>query len=386
MFRKLAILVIALFCNLWVTLPAQAATAFTCPDAGIFNELIGGVCWSQMFPVRIAGVTMFGGNGGVPSAANSQVMCICGGSLKHMTLPSIGFSIGFWQPSMLLEATSHPFCFPSLGGIDIGSEDTGGIALSGSWGGNIADKAGLKGGNKDGYFNAHLLSFPLLWMMDIFNVPNCNGGFSGMDVVLQSEFYPTWNNDLLAMLESPEEVLFANTVGMVGEAGECAAETAGAQPIDDMYFTAGCWGLLYPMVGNNLTDGDPIRTSSLDTARLLALGFRMGLLKRTVGTNVVCGPKRTFVIPKQQYKMQILFPNDETGNNPNPGVPTSVSQSGGVNIVASPVSSNDCTHWIGQTPLTWGEWDDQPGTGENYVYLIWQWTDCCLGVLGGGTA
>lgn len=363
--------------------PAFASTPFTCPSANIFSELIGGVCWSQMFPIRVAGVTMFGGNGGVPSGANDSVICTCGGSLSHLSLPEIGLSLGMWQPSMLVSAVSHPFCFPALGGIDIGGEDTSGIALSGTWGGNIAKSSGIST-DKTGFFNVHLLTFPLLWMMNIFNVPDCNGdGYDGMDIVLQSEFYPTWDNSLLAMLESPEEVLYANPVGMVAEAGECAYETAGGEPIDDMYFTAGCWGLLYPMVGTNLTDGDPIRTSSLDSARLLAMGFRLGILRRTVGKKVVCGPKRTYVIPKDQYKMQIIYPNDETGNNPNPDVPTSVPQSGGVNIVASPVQSSSCSHWIGQTPLQWGEWDDQPGTGGNYIYLVWQWTDCCLGILGG---
>lgn len=362
---------------------SHAENRFTCPSAGIFNELIGGVCWSQLFPIRIAGVTMFGGNGGVPDDADSKIMCNCGGSLKHLSLPRIGFTLGMWQPTILVSAVSHPFCFPSLGGINIGGEDTGGVALSGAWGGSQAPSDSVKNSNA-GYYNTHILTFPLLWMMNIFNVPLDNGtGYSGMDVLLQSEFYPTWNHDLLAMLESPEEILYAGPVGMVGAAGECIHEFAGGKPIDPMYFTAGCWGLLYPMVGTNTVNGDPIRSSSLDTTRLLALGFRLGFMRRSMGKSVVCGPRRTYVLPKQQYKFQIIFPNDETNDNPNPGVPTSIHQSGGVNINASPVMTNGCTHWIGQSPLQWGEWDGQPGTGGNFVYLGWQWTDGCLGVIGG---
>jgi conjugal transfer pilus assembly protein TraU len=362
---------------------ARATNQFTCPDAGVFNELVGGVCWSQMFPIRLAGVTMFGGTSGVPSSADSNIACTCGGSLKHLSLPSFGFTLGMWQPSNLIEAVSHPFCFPSLGGLDIGGSATGGIGLSGSWGGQHAVTHGITQ-SKSGYFNVHVLTFPLLWMLNVFNVPMCNGGgYTGMDILLQSEFFPTWNNDLLAMLESPEEVLYSGILGQVASAGECADEFAGGEPIDSLYFTAGCWGSLYPMVGNNLNSGNPIRTSSLDAARMLALGFRLGIMRRTVGSAVICGPKRTYVIPKQQYRLQILYPNDETGNNPNPGVPTSVTQTGGVNIIASPVQTSNCAHWIGKSPLQWGEWDDQPGTGGNYVYLVWQWTDCCLGVLGG---
>jgi TraU protein. len=87
---------------------AQVATM--CPDAGIFKELIGGVCWSAMFPLRVAGMTWFGGNSGVPNGASSGAVCICGGSLRHLQLPTIGTQIGYWQPSMLIEAVSHPFC------------------------------------------------------------------------------------------------------------------------------------------------------------------------------------------------------------------------------------------------------------------------------------
>ncbi len=361
--------------------PAYASGTITCPNAGLFNELIGGVCWSQLFPVRLAGVTLFGGSSGVPNAADSQIACVCGGSLKHLTLPKIGLTIGLWQPTLLLSAVSHPFCFPSLGGIDIGGEDSTGMGLSGSWGGTQAASDDIKV-HHEGYFNVHVLTFPLLWMMNIFNIPLCNAtGYKGMDILLQSEFYPTWNNSLLAMLESPEEVLYAGPVGDIAAAGECADEFAGGEPIDDMYFTAGCWGDLYPMVGQNLVNNDPIRTSSLDTTRILALGFRLGIMRRSVGSSVICGPKRTFVLPKQQYRLQILYPNDETSSNPNPGVPTSVPQDGGVNIQAAPIETNSCAHWIGKSPLQWGEWDDQPGTGANYVYLGWQWTNCCMGVL-----
>jgi len=278
---------IALLISILSAPEGYAETPFTCPSANIFNELIGGVCWSQLFPIRVAGVTMFGGNGGIPNDADGNVACVCGGSLKHLELPRIGFTLGMWQPTLLVSAVSHPFCFPSLGGIDIGGEDTGGIALSGAWGGSDADSESINNVNA-GYYNAHIVTFPLLWMMNIFNVPLDNGtGYSGMDVLLQSEFYPTWNHDLLAMLESPEEILYAGPVGMVAAAGECAKEFAGGKPIDQLYFTAGCWGLLYPMVGTNAVNGDPIRTSSLDTARLLALGFRLGFMRRSVGSSVV---------------------------------------------------------------------------------------------------
>lgn len=342
----------------------SAVGSFVCPSDGIFSELISGVCWEAMFPIRIAGVTMFGGSSGAPSNADSRVGCVCGGSIKNLTLPTVGVTVGFWQPSMLIEDVSHPFCFPSLDGAflnDNNASDFNTGAFAGSWGGNVGSSPG--GQTKNTAFqNVHILTFPLVNMMQLLNIPSCNVGFKGMDVYLMSEVLPTWNNDLLSMLASPEALLFANPLNSLAEIGECADEAAGGSPLDDMYWTAGCWGGLYPMNGHESNGDDPIRNSSLDAARMLAMGFRLGWLQDTVGTNNVCGSNTSYVIPKDQYRFQLIYPHNET-NNP----------------------YGQCTNWIGQSPLKWGEWDQQPGSGQNYVYLIWQWTDCCLGIIGGPT-
>ncbi|ACK78527.1 TraU family protein [Acidithiobacillus ferrooxidans] len=384
---------------------AQVATL--CPDAGVFNELIGGVCWSALFPLRIAGMTWFGGNSGVPNGASSGFMCECGGSWSHLQLPTVGVQIGYWQPTMLMEAVSHPFCSPVLGGVSLQPDSTVGSQWTGSWGGNVG--TGVSTGNKNStFFNVHLWTFPLITMMQLANIPDCNTGYSGMNLMLMSEVFPTWNDDLLSFLASPEELLYDNPIGLLGATEECAQESLGAQPIDDEYWTAGCWGLLYPMVGSNLGGNDPIQASNIDVARMIAMGFRLGFLERTMGNSTLCGPRRTYVLPKAQYRFQILFPNDETNQEPNASVTApnvsaqpsggsmppanyvtpaasnqgTLPQNGGVNIQAPPTQSGECTHWMGQTPFQWGEWDTQPATGGNYVYLVWQWTNCCLGLIG----
>lgn len=402
-----ASLALGLLCSV-PALASGAQVATMCPDAGVFKELIGGVCWSAMFPLRVAGMTWFGGNSGVPNGAASGATCICGGSLKHLQLPTIGIQIGYWQPSMLIEAVSHPFCSPVLGGVSLDPSSTVGNQWTGSWGGDVGNGVTTAQHNST-FFNVQLWTFPLITMMQLADIPDCNTGYHGMNLMLMSEVFPTWNNDLLSFLASPEELLYDNPVGLLGATEECAQESVGAQPIDDEYWTAGCWGLLYPMVGSNLGGDDPIQASSLDVARMLAMGFRLGFLERTTGNSVVCGPRRTYVLPKAQYRFQIMFPNDETNQEPNASVTApdlsdsqqqgesmppanyvtpaasnqgTVAQNGGVNIQAPPTQSGECTHWMGQTPFQWGEWDSQPGTGSNYVYLVWQWTNCCLGIIG----
>jgi len=39
---------------------------------------------------------------------------------------------------------------------------------------------------------------------------------------------------------------------------------------------------------------------------------------------------------------------------------------------------DNCCHWIGESTFKWGEHRTIPGTGEDYVYLIWRYTECCL--------
>ena len=134
-----------------------------------------------------------------------------------------------------------------------------------------------------------------------------------------------------------------------------------------------------------------------------------------MGSASLCGPKYTEVMPKEQFRWQMIFPNNEGTAVPNSpaaaassaggvspagtsSMPASMPQSGmltsdNAQTILSPSQTNAalqqvtngsmCTHWTGQAPLTWGDWLGQPGTGSNYVYLVFQWTDCCMGLIGG---
>lgn len=383
-------------------LTAPSVGGVMCPDAGIFNELIGGVCWSAMFPIRIAGVNVIsiGKGSPVPTEATTQSLCYCKGDISQGQMPTIGIPIGFWQPAWLGEAVSAPFCMPALGGLRIGGSSGLSQLFSGSLGGTVAAKPGADA-TRAGFYNVHLWTFPLVSMMNIINIPSCNTGYNGWNLFGLSETEPQWNDDLTAALIWPEASVLSGPIGFLGAVGECLAETAMQSPINSMYWTAGCWGTLFPNSGSLSNNVDPIQGSSLDIAKFMSGQYRLGFGYLTEGDNAVCGAVHTEVMPKDQFRMQILYPNDETNNTPNTGVPSTVSQAdinpgttlnGTAQTTLSPAqssaltgkmqSSGTCTHWLGETPLTWGEWDDQPGTGGNYVYMIWQYTDCCMGMFG----
>ena len=389
------------------TQAAPTPSNFQCPDAGVFNELVGGVCWSSMFPIMISGEPLpLGNNDVVPNGAvKNQPSCYCAGNSKTGELPRLGIPIGYWQPSLLIEVVPHPYCMPALGGVYPGGTGSG-LMFSGGIGGHDSDLP-KDGEQQANFWNVHEWSFPLVSMLNMLNVPNCGTGYNGMNLMNMSEVQPQWNDDLTAELLWPESSVLAGPVGTFGAVGECLKELPpGSQPINDMYWTAGCWGLLFPPDGNTTSDPDPIQDSNLEAARFLSTEYRLGFGVQTMGSASMCGPKYAQIMPKTQFRYQLVYPNDETtsvankssGAAPAP-LPASSPQTSmpystdNANTVLSPAQTNSqlgsilnagvCTHWTGQTPLEWGEWLGQPGTGDNYVYIVFQWTDCCMGIIGG---
>ncbi|MDQ9723396.1 TraU family protein [Acinetobacter baumannii] len=54
-------------------------------------------------------------------------------------------------------------------------------------------------------------------------------------------------------------------------------------------------------------------------------------------------------LPKNQYRFSLFYPSPETTNN----------------------------HALGESELLWGMARTIPSVGEDPVYVIWRWLDCC---------
>jgi conjugal transfer pilus assembly protein TraU len=89
----------------------QAADSLTC--TGRFPNPITEICWSCILPISIGSATIanFDAQEDIPNPSNP--VCSCGVN------PTIGLSIGFWEPARHVEAVRKPFCLASLGGIDL---------------------------------------------------------------------------------------------------------------------------------------------------------------------------------------------------------------------------------------------------------------------------
>src|SRR4051812_24861605 len=92
----------------------QTATAGTC--TGKFMNPLTDICWSCIFPLSIGSATIL--NMGQEDIENvGSPICMCG----PPPFGKIGVSIGFWEPARQVDVTRTPWCFTSLGGINMGS-------------------------------------------------------------------------------------------------------------------------------------------------------------------------------------------------------------------------------------------------------------------------
>lgn len=353
-----------------------------CPNSKLLSEkIVNDICWGAMFPIRLGGADLnFGTDSTAPADATKDSMCWCGGNLSEGKLPIIGITTGMWMPTRLVELTRQPYCLVSMNGARI-SNSTASSGGPRTVGGNRH-----KGGSNSqsaknlGQYNMHYYTFPLMSMLDLLDVNSCNpDGSTEFDVAILSEMFPNWYDESLSALLNPEAMLFANPVALAAQPVDCIAASAG-KPLDEVHWMAGCWGGIYPYSGTIPNNRSIVQATSLAAAKGLAMMSRLGILRRSVGDDAYCSNPIMPVLKKTQYKMQMVYPLAEAASGSSTS--TTAGRSDGVEEVDPRTAfSSSCTHPIGSTTLRWGEWRSKPAVGEDHVYLMWQWVDCCLGNL-----
>lgn len=74
-----------------------------------FLNPVTDIGWSCIFPMRIAGVQIVGGEENA-SPSDSPV-CVCKGG----AVPTIGLKTSFWEPKRIIDTVSDPYCMMPLG-------------------------------------------------------------------------------------------------------------------------------------------------------------------------------------------------------------------------------------------------------------------------------
>ncbi len=313
---------------------------YVCPRADIFGKVLQDIPWSSLLPVYIGGTFAGTGSSPVPENASRKRVCGCKDSLGLM---NYGVVMGLWEPAFLIEFTRKPGCFPVLGTELPLPEST--VGSLGSGGDAVTDIS---------FFHAHLYSFPLFTMLNIFSDLNCGRSeYQDMDLLYASELDPVWQSELRALREIPESRVTANAAGVASCSQDAIAAYRG-EVNTALPHCAGAWGYLYPLTGWAGSSGGVSENTSLLTARLLTLLHHRGLLRNTMGDQALCQGEHSLYADKSMYRFSMIYP----------------------------VAESASTHFWGEPVSRWqGDLRIPPGFHEA-VYVVWRYRNCCLGAGG----
>jgi len=303
--------------------------------SGRFPNPITDVCWKCMFPLKIgpATVATFG-----QLDAGDAAPAVCACPAPPPVFIRVGVGTSFWEPSRMAEAVRDPFCSPTLGGISLASLP--GILKDGGGDNDVS-------GDGSGFYQVHWMLFPLLNWMSILTDTVCVQPES-FDVMMISELEPTWNNDMLALIFSPEAVLFSNIIAAAACGADCVAASVGF-PLDPLFWCAGCLGSLYPLSGNVVGHQSGVQSSLLAVLRMHTKLHRTFVSFDMGSTETMCLPLPLPIMRKSAYKTQMMFPIPDT-------------------FFAHPYGRSTAISGVGK---------EFPVYGENFSYLIFRKRLCC---------
>jgi conjugal transfer pilus assembly protein TraU len=73
--------------------------------------------------------------------------------------------------------------------------------------------------------------------------------------------------------------------------------------------------------------------------------------------------------------MSMFFPVAEAGDSFT--YTAEVTDAAGNTTTETRTRTTAGSHPIGQTTFAWGEWRVIPAVGEDAIYVLWRWHDCC---------
>jgi conjugal transfer pilus assembly protein TraU len=308
------------------------AEAYSC--SGRIPNPVTDIAWLSIFPIKI-GTTTIASYGQEDIGTSPPAICAC--PLPVIPWIRIGIGLSFWEPARAIEVTTTPFCSPILGGIPIGGAST--LGKRGS--------AKTDTESRNSFYHVHWYIFPLTSWMQMLTDTICVTPES-FDLLMLSELEPTWADDELSTIFSPESSLFANPIAQAACSADCIAASAGF-PLNELFWCAGCQGSIYPMTGNVVNHESGIQASLLVTQRMHAKLHRAFVALDMNSTAAMCLPLPLPIINKRSYKTQMMYP-----------IPNTLG-----------------AHPYGRSDIFWAAGKEFPVAGEDFSYLLWRRRVCC---------
>lgn len=228
----------------------------------------------------------------------------CSCEVGDTGLAQAGFELSLYEPIALIDVTATPWNFPSIG-----------LSLDNS----LGRKQGTTRESESGataFRYTHFIVYPIFSIINLVNDYICFERLSALTFGFMAEVNPAHNNDSIAAFLNPHKLLFA--LASPACIIDCATTTA-HEPMNSMYFCAGCWGSMSTNTG--WTNGaHPITEAGLLSARLLDnMHMTYALSKTSNATfsslttnakpqNSMCKETYFPLILKTQYRLQLAYP------------------------------------------------------------------------------
>jgi conjugal transfer pilus assembly protein TraU len=309
---------------------------------GKFMNPITDVCWSCLFPLKLGGLTMYSGGQLDNNSSTGSPFCYCGGNRGGNI--RIGVHVGFWEPSRVVEVVRKPYCFPSLGGINL----------------NVGIHAPAQGRKAQGadsvvsFYQVHWYMNPLLFWLEVLIDNNCLEQ-SVFDLAYITELDPLWNDSETTFIINPDAALFSSLPAQAACAADCVAASTG-MPLNQLFWCAGCQGSMYPLAGFVTGHTGGVSTSTLLVQRMTNKLHREGLMWGASGKDGLCGYYLQPLMDKHNYKMQMVYPVRNTQK-----------------------IDRQCCQPFGRSTLLWGAGREFLFRGEDFAYMLFRKRDCCQG-------
>lgn len=312
--------------------------------SGGIIDVFNATDWDNAFPITFFGFDIGGGDN--PPRLHEDAFCKCQWRLPGLSAIPFGIGLTFWNPLYMVDTSAKSQCFktmPMLNGALSGYEaqSSGKGTHSGSSGGGQRRQI-------------HFFVFPIFKILDLFAEVFCSGGNKGFDLAYTTEIDPTWQNDLWAATFFPEAGLFANVPSRLA----CMVEAVRINvmrsfPIDAMWWCLGAHHL-YPVSGNSNVSKAAEDTNMKALGRFLYKQHRTFFLSTKIGSGAKCHSTYSPRLPKQQYRVDPLFPSSLD------------------NINKPIVLGRKYLFWKFPPPVM-----NYP-THEGSAFLLWSGTQCCL--------
>lgn len=293
-----------------------------------------------MMPVTIANSITVDGDANDRPRTDAHAICTCG---ENINLEA-GVNVSFFEPVRTARVVRHPWCSPSLGGVDHA--------------GPQAAHHGRSGRDQDAgnthFYQVHWLTSPWLFLLEAITDTHCLRQ-APWDLVYFSELDPLWDDNIASFLLTPDAALFGRPASVLACAADCTAASVG-RPIESLYWCSGCQGTLYPLTGWTRSSASPVASWILLSQRFATKLAREGLLWSAHGKRGQCQPYMQPIPRKDVWKTQLIYPARVTDNT----------------------GGKKCCQYFGAPTQTYDAFKSFAPGGEDGVVTLWRYRDCCM--------